>query len=364
MHEALRFARRSIGSVEPNPAVAAVVVRADKVIGKGRHRRFGGAHAEVEAIKNCRKKGHTTEGATMYVTLEPCCHHGKTGPCTEAIIESGIAEVIIAAEDPSEHCRGKGIKQLKETGIKVAVGICEQQARLLNAGFFKFVETGRPWVILKWAQSIDGNISRTNCAENRWISGQKSREDVQGIRRRVQAIMVGVKTVIDDDPLLTARPARKQPLLRVVLDSNLKIPLDCRLLDTIKQAPVVIMTTIGAAETQPHKARQLTEMGAKVLAVPAAKTKCDIEAVLARLAEMGVQEVLIEGGVQVIASALQADITDEIITYIAPEVFGQTGRKNIAGAMQNLINPLRLKHIQIDQFGDDVRISGLVREII
>ena len=201
---ALKLAQRGIGSVEPNPEVGAVLVKANQVVGKGWHKKFGGPHAEINALEDCKTLGVNPQGAAMYVTLEPCCHQAKTGPCTEAIIAAGVVKVVVAAIDPSEHANGKGIEKLRNAGIEVVVGVCETQARLLNAPFIKFAATAKTWVILKWAQSIDGKVAYADQTQERqWISGQQSRKDVHKLRRRVQAILVGINTILVDDPLLT-----------------------------------------------------------------------------------------------------------------------------------------------------------------
>ncbi|MHC4734530.1 MAG: bifunctional diaminohydroxyphosphoribosylaminopyrimidine deaminase/5-amino-6-(5-phosphoribosylamino)uracil reductase RibD [Planctomycetota bacterium] len=253
MQVALKLARRGIGSVEPNPAVGAVLVKANQVVGKGWHRKFGGPHAEINALEDCKTLGVNPKGAAMYVSLEPCCHQAKTGPCTEAIIAAGVSKVVVAAIDPSEHANGKGIEQLRNAGIEVETGVCEKQARLLNAPFFKFAATGKTWVILKWAQSIDGKVAFADTAQERqWISGQQSRKDVHKLRRQVGGILVGINTVIADDPLLTARPSKGKEATRIVLDRNLRIPLDCKLLATAKKVPVLILTTQKALRENPQ----------------------------------------------------------------------------------------------------------------
>jgi diaminohydroxyphosphoribosylaminopyrimidine deaminase/5-amino-6-(5-phosphoribosylamino)uracil reductase len=202
MQVALKLAQRGVGSVEPNPAVGCVIVKAGRVVGRGWHRKFGAAHAEINALEDCRRLGVSPRGATMYVTLEPCCHYAKTPPCTDAIIDASLTKVVVAAIDPSEHANGKGIEQLRSEGIEVRTGVCETQARLLNAPFIKFAATGRCWVILKWAQSIDGKMALADQNNGRrWISGEQSRKDVHKLRRRVQAILVGINTVLADNPL-------------------------------------------------------------------------------------------------------------------------------------------------------------------
>ena len=237
MQMALNMAKRGIGSVEPNPAVGAVIIKANQIIGKGWHKKFGEPHAEINALEDCKTLAVNPRGATMYVTLEPCSHKGKTGPCTKALIEAGLAKVFIATKDPSKHANGKGIEQLKEAGIKVQTGICETQAKLLNAPFIKHASTGRCWVTLKWAQTIDGRVAGKNKSETqKWISNKLSRGDAHKLRRRSQAILVGINTILADNPLLTARPSKGRKPLRIVMDSFLKIPSDCRLLKSAKQS--------------------------------------------------------------------------------------------------------------------------------
>jgi diaminohydroxyphosphoribosylaminopyrimidine deaminase/5-amino-6-(5-phosphoribosylamino)uracil reductase len=246
MQMALRLAWRGIGNVEPNPAVGCVIVKGNKIIGKGWHRKFGGPHAEINALKNCKK---SPRGATMYVTLEPCCHFDKTPPCTNAIIKAGIKKVVAATKDPTKKVNGKGFKILKIAGIEVKTGIYKKEAQLLNAPFFKFAKTKKPWVIIKWAQSKDGFLARTGQKRPphrrrvKWITNSKSRKDAQRLRKRAQAILVGINTVLADDPMLTARPDTGKQPLRVVLDSQLKIPLNCNLIKTVKKTPVVVFTT-------------------------------------------------------------------------------------------------------------------------
>ncbi|MFB0524826.1 MAG: bifunctional diaminohydroxyphosphoribosylaminopyrimidine deaminase/5-amino-6-(5-phosphoribosylamino)uracil reductase RibD, partial [Phycisphaerae bacterium] len=253
MQIALRLAARGIGSVEPNPAVGAVIVKDSQIIGKGWHQKFGGPHAEINALQDCKKIDVSPQGATMYVTLEPCCHYAKTPPCTDAIIAAGLAKVVVATIDPSEHANGKGIQQLRNAGIEVQAGLCEAQARLLNAPFIKFAATGKCWVILKWAQTIDCKLAYADRTEQqRWISNEQSRKDAHKLRRRAGGILVGINTVIADDPLLTPRPGRGKQPTRIVLDSSLRIPLNCQLLATAKKAPVLILTSEKAVQSNPE----------------------------------------------------------------------------------------------------------------
>ena len=242
MKMALRLAQYGIGQVEPNPAVGCVLVRDGKVIGKGYHKTFGQSHAEINALTDCRTRGEDPAGATMYVTLEPCCHHGKTGPCTEAILEARIAKLFIAMSDPAEHANGRGIRQLRSAGLDVEVGLYEHYARLLNAAYVKYTRTNRPYVIVKWAQSLDGKLAWKPEAGRRWISGPLSRKDAHRLRRASQAILTGVNTIIEDDPLLTPRPPKGKCPLRVVLDTHLRILLRRKVMNT-RRFPSMLFTT-------------------------------------------------------------------------------------------------------------------------
>ena len=359
MGMALKLAQRGIGSVEPNPAVGAVLVKANQVVGKGWHKKFGGPHAEVNALQDCQKLGVNPQGAAMYVTLEPCCHHAKTGPCTEAIVAAGISKVIVAAIDPSEHAGGKGIEQLRNAGIEVQTGVCEQEARLLNAPFFKFTATGKTWVILKWAQSIDGKVAYAETSRDRqWISGEQSRKDVHKLRRRVQAILVGINTVIADDPLLTARPSKGKKAARIVLDSNLRIPLDCKLLATIKQAPVIIFTTQKALHANPQIVDKIARKGVEVLACPE-EDHSNLHFLLEELAKRNISQLLVEGGPTVITSFLKERLADEIVVYITPKILGGSGGVGVTEPMATLADVVALQHVDIQCFGDDIRFSGL-----
>ena len=361
MQAALKLARRGIGFVEPNPAVGAVLVKANQIIGRGWHKKFGGPHAEINVLEDCKTLGVSPAGATMYVTLEPCCHQGKTAPCTDVIIAAKLARVVVATIDPSEHAGGKGVEQLRNAGIDVQIGVCENEARLLNAPFIKFATTGKCWTVLKWAQSIDGKVAYAEKTdEQKWISGELSRKDAHKLRRRVRGILVGVNTVLADDPLLTARPSRGKKPTRIVLDSNLRIPLDCKLLATVKKAPVLIVTSQEAMRTNPQIAETITKKGAELLAVPVEQGKCDIGFLLDELSRRGIAQLLVEGGPKVITSFLKEKLADEICVYITPKILGAQGSIGISQPMTELTKAVGLHYIDIKRFGDDVRISCIV----
>ncbi|MCK4753111.1 MAG: bifunctional diaminohydroxyphosphoribosylaminopyrimidine deaminase/5-amino-6-(5-phosphoribosylamino)uracil reductase RibD [Planctomycetes bacterium] len=355
MQMALELARQGIGAVEPNPAVGCVIVKGGEVIARGWHKKFGEPHAEINALEDCTDAA----GATMYVNLEPCCHEGKTGPCTDAIIKAGLAKVVIAMVDPSNHAGGKGIEQLRKAGIEVELGICETEAKLLNAPFIKFAVTGKSWVILKWAQSIDGKMAWTGQADGRrWISGEQSREDAHNLRRRVQGILVGIGTVLADDPLLIARPSKGEVVTRIVLDSRLRIPLDSKLLATAGEMPVLILTNQGASEAEPQKCKQITEKGAEIVTYPEVEGRSNLEFVLDELSKRGIGQLLVEGGANVIDSFIEEGIFDEICVYIAQKKLGDEGCVGISDAMAELAKAVGLQYVDIKRFGKDLRISG------
>ncbi len=313
MRRALALARRGAGWVSPNPMVGAVIVKEGKVIAEGYHRRFGGDHAEVEAIKRARE---SLKGATMYVTLEPCCHWGKTPPCTEAIIREGIGRVVVATSDPNPEVRGKGVKALREAGLEVEVGVLEEEAKELNEAYFKWREEGVPFVTLKWAQSIDGRIA-TQKGDSRWISSEEARRLAHRLRARNDAVLVGIRTVLADDPQLTVREARGRNPLRVVVDSRLKTPLKARVLDS--SAPTLIVTTRGA---DPGKMRALEER-AEVLVIEGKDGRVDLGGLLRKLARRAITSVLVEGGGQIITSFLREGLWDRILVITSPLLIGK-----------------------------------------
>ncbi len=363
MQAALELARHGVGSVEPNPAVGCIIVKDGEVVGRGWHECFGGRHAEINALSDCRAKGIDPAGATVYVTLEPCCHVGKTGPCSEAVIEAGISRVFVAAGDPCGHVAGGGIEQLKQAGIEVQVGLCQKQARLLNAGFFKHAETGRPWVIAKWAQSADGFIAG---GTRRWITNEASRRDVHQLRQRCQGILVGVDTVIADDPVLTVRIEglkwQRQPL-RIVLDSRLRIPAKMNVLNT-QQAQTLVVVTSGTLQSRAKRIRTLAAAGVEILAVARDDNdRCDLGQLLDELGKRGIQQLLVEGGRDILSSFLQQDLVDEVRVYISREFLASGGTVRISEAMEHVSDKTRLRHASQQDFDGDQCISGMIGEI-
>jgi diaminohydroxyphosphoribosylaminopyrimidine deaminase/5-amino-6-(5-phosphoribosylamino)uracil reductase len=352
MKLALSLAAKGLGMVEPNPAVGCVIVKNNKIIGKGFHKKFGGPHAEINTLKSCKQ---SPASATMYVTLEPCCHFGKTPPCTSTIIKEGIKKVVATTKDPTKKVNGKGFKILKKAGIKVITGICKNEAEILNAPFFHFARTKKPWVITKWAQSADGFLARKG--KKRWITNAKSRKDVHKLRKKIQAILVGINTVLADDPMLTARPHSGPQPIRVVLDSQLKIPADCSLIKTAKKVPVLIFTT-----NKNHKNSLLKKKGVEIIKTKASGGKCNIKDVLTQLGKRDIQQILVEGGEKVITSFLKQKLANEIIIYTSNKKLTRNGNIRISKPMKKLYNWLKKNYREKKQFNKNVRLVGFIKK--
>ncbi len=361
MLAALKLAARGVGSVEPNPAVGCVIVKSVQIIGKGWHRKFGESHAEINALEDCKTLAADPAGSTMYITLEPCSHQGQTPPCTDAIIAARPAKVMVAAIDPSPHANGKGIELLRRAGIEVQVGLCEREARQLNAPFFKFTTTRKPWVILKWAQSIDGKAAYADTTQ-RWVSNELSRSDAHKLRHRVGGILVGINTVLADDPSLTVRPRTRRQPLRIVLDSRLRIPMRSKLLRNTKKAPVMIVSGRQAVEEHSTTVARINKKDAEVLALPAYSGHCEINLLLDELGRRRITQLLVEGGPKVIASFLKERLVNEICVYVTPKLLGAEGAADITEALAELTEAVGLDNVNIKQFGNDVRLSGLVKQ--
>lgn len=316
MRRALALAQRGQGAVEPNPMVGAVVVRDGVVIGEGWHERFGGPHAEVNALTAA---GPAARGADLYVTLEPCRHWGKTPPCVGAILRAGIRRVIVAMSDPFPEMAGRSLEDLRAAGVAVTVGVEEAAARHLNAPYLRLLTAQRPWVIAKWAMSLDGKIA-TRTGASRWLTGSEARAKVHALRGRVDGILVGVGTALADDPLLTARPPGPRTAVRVVLDRQLRLPLTGQLVQSARQTPVLVVHGPQAAA-----ARQAALSAAGVECLPlagAADEQAMIGELLAELGRRRWTNLLVEGGSRVLGSFLAAGSVDEVWAFISPKLFG------------------------------------------
>jgi diaminohydroxyphosphoribosylaminopyrimidine deaminase/5-amino-6-(5-phosphoribosylamino)uracil reductase len=348
MAKALALAGRGRGAVEPNPMVGAVIARGRRELACGWHRRFGGPHAEIEALTAARAAARDVRGAALYVTLEPCCRHGKTPPCTEAVIAAGIARVVAAMEDPDPRARGEGFRRLRRAGVEVCVGVGAPAAGELLAPYTTLRTAGRPWVICKWAQTADGLLALPP-GRRRWISNWSSRRHAHALRGRCDGVLVGVGTVLADDPLLTNRSGRGRRPARVVLDASLRTPPDCRLVRTADQAPVLIATT----STSAARAAALRRRGAEVLAVPAGHGGVHLPALLAELGRRQWTYLLVEGGERVLRSFLSAELADELAVYVSPlrPAGAAAGLPRLDVAC--LRPPLRLRALGTRRFGDD-----------
>lgn len=361
---AARLAMRARGFVEPNPMVGCVLVKDGRIIGMGHHRRFGGLHAEREALADCAQRGEDPRGATAYVTLEPCNGHGKQPPCVEALIGAGLARVVYAAPDLSE-AKGGGAERLRSVGIEAVRSGASPLASGLAAPFMKRLATGLPWVIAKWAQTIDGRIA-TRSGESKWISNDRSRARVHRLRSAVDAILTGMGTVAADDPLLTARGVGlvRRTALRVVADTDLDVPMDAQLIRSAHTVPTLIAceTALAGAEITRAKRERLTAAGAGVMGVPGAAggRGLDLRALLAKLwEERGVSSVLIEAGPGLLGSLFDEDLIDEAVVYIAPLMLGDELAKAVAvGRLAESLSAARRYSLwRMKAMGSDVELT-------
>ena len=355
MRAALALAERGRGSVEPNPMVGAVVLAADgHLAGDGWHEKYGGPHAEVNALAVA---GDRARGGTLYVTLEPCCHHGKTPPCTDAVRAAGVRRVVVATADPFPRVAGGGLASLRAAGVDVIVGIGKHAAAALNAPYLKLVRTGRPWVIAKWAMTLDGKIA-TRTGDSKWISGEESRREVHRLRGRVDAVIVGRRTVEQDDPALTARPPGPRTPARVIVSASGRLPDRCRLRASAGESPVLAFVGAG----QGGQLDGWRAAGAEIVPLEVGDSGLSIDAVLADLGRRRMTNVLIEGGGGLLGSALDADAVDEVWAFVAPVIAGGAGPGPVAGTgVDRIADALRLFDVAVDRFGPDVRVRGLRR---
>ena len=355
MSHALELARRAEGRVSPNPPVGAVLVRDGEVIGRGYTQPPGQSHAEVLAL---REAGEAARGAALYTTLEPCSHHGRTPPCTDAIIEAGVAEVHAAVLDPNPNVRGGGLAILAEAGVSTRLGEGEAKARLLLEAYVKYVTTGTPFVTAKFAMSLDGKIA-TRIGDSKWISGEKARRRVHRLRAASDAVMVGINTVLADDPRLTARdkkgvPLERQPL-RVVVDTCGRMPLDAPMLGEPGR------TLVAAGDLDESAAAALRDAGAEVVSLPGDGPSVDLAALMDALAsEHGVTSMLVEGGATLLGSLFDLGLVDKVIAFVSPVIVGgQTAPTPVAGAgFERMADSLRLERVRWDRYGRDMAITG------
>lgn len=374
MRAALALALKARGRTSPNPLVGAVIIKDGRIIGRGYHACAGDPHAEIMALEEA---GTEAAEATLYLNLEPCCHWGRTPPCTPALIRSGIARVVVGMVDPNPLVSGKGIGELRQAGIQVEVGLLEEDARRINETFIKYITTGRPFVILKSAVSLDGKIA-TVSRRSRWITGARSRLEVHKLRDQVDAILVGIETILTDDPQLTTRLGGRKGrnARKVIVDSTLRIPLEAKVLNprgtgrsrgTGEQGSgnspgpgeVIIATTARAPQ---ERVSQLEEKGAQILRVGERDGRVDLVGLMGELGRQGVVSLLIEGGAEVNAAALQAGLVDKVVFFIAPLLIGGGGAPGAIGGQgfPTLEEAVRLERLEVKRLEPDLMVQGYV----
>ena len=356
MQRAIELAGRGTGFVNPNPLVGAVIARDGEIIAEGWHARYGDLHAERNALAACKQD---PRGAAMYVTLEPCCHTGKQPPCTDAIIAAGISKVYVGSDDPNPEVAGKGIKLLESSGIEVVKGFLKDECDALNPIFFHYITTKTPYVIMKVAMTADGKTA-TRAGLSKWITGEEARHHVHETRKRCAAIMVGIGTVLADDPTLTCRIEEPSNPVRVVCDSNLQIPIDCKLVASAREIP----TYVAACSIDRRKAELLESKGVHVLEIVPADGRVNLRALMRRLGSLGIDSVLLEGGAALHEAALRSGIVQHVQVYIAPKIFGGVSAKAAVGGLgvYQVEEAYHLSRPEITRYGDDVLLEFDVKE--
>ncbi|MCH8953958.1 bifunctional diaminohydroxyphosphoribosylaminopyrimidine deaminase/5-amino-6-(5-phosphoribosylamino)uracil reductase RibD [candidate division KSB1 bacterium] len=352
----LKLAERGRGKVSPNPLVGAVVTKNNEIIAEGFHREFGGIHAEVAALDSARED---VNGATLYVNLEPCSHTGKQPPCVERIKNSGIKRVVVGTPDPNPLVDGKGIALLRKEGLEVKVGVLEEACRNLNEAFFKYVQTNRPLITLKIAQTLDGKIAAAD-GSSKWITSGKSRRLVHKMRSQNDAVLVGIGTVLKDNPRLTVRLAKGPNPKRIVLDSTLKIPLNSNFLTKPLVEKTIIATTSGASK---EKIRSIKELGANVWTIKNdSKSRVDLSELCKKMGIEGITSVLVEGGSKIFSAFLQEKLADKIAIFIAPKIFGEGLSAVHFNGIHSLNASIKLSDFEKRKIGDDVLLTGRLQK--
>ena len=355
MHLAIKLARKGTGYVSPNPLVGAVIVKNGQIIGKGYHKQFGGHHAEINAIQNARQN---VAGATLYVNLEPCCHEGKTPPCAESIIKNKLGKVVIGSIDSNPLVSCRGLNYLQSQGIEVKTGVLENECRRLNEIFFHYMETGLPFVTVKYAQTFDGRIA-TESGQSQWISSEAARKFGHQLRAGHDAVLVGMGTVIKDDPELTVRHVRGRNPLRVVVDTGLTIPEKAKILQNLSGAGTLIATVKKADDRQ---FQRIAASGAVIITTAAdSQGKVDLKKLLKILAARGISSVLVEGGAQIITSLLKNDLASRLVAIIAPKIIGR-GIEAVGDLqISDLEHAKKLYFQKIKRLGPDIVIDSRLR---
>ncbi len=357
MRRAITLARRGEGWTNPNPMVGAVIVKDGRIIGEGYHHRCGALHAEREALSSCTED---PQGAVIYVTLEPCCHHGKQPPCTDALIAAGISRVVIGSRDPNPLVHGKGAKLLREHGMIVEEDFLREECDALNPVFFHYIQTKRPYVAMKYAMTMDGKIACYTGA-SKWVTGEQAREEVQHLRHRYMGIMAGIGTVLADDPMLTCRCEGGRNPVRIICDTQLRIPVNAKIAQSAKD----VRTILATASTDQEKISALEDMGCTVLVLPQKDGHIDLDALMVRLGEAGIDSILLEGGGTLNYSMLESGHVQKVYAYIAPKIFGGDAAKSpVEGrGMARPEDAIMLRDKQVRQVGEDICIEAEVEYV-
>ena len=356
MSLALSLAERGQGWTSPNPMVGAVLVKEGRIIGQGWHKHRGGLHAEREALADCKT---SPAGATLYVTLEPCCHYGRQPPCTDAILAAGISRVVVGALDPNPLVAGKGIDILRAQGVSVETGVLQEVCGRLNRAFFQYITTKRPYVTMKYAMTLDGKIA-TRTGASRWITGELARERVHRDRHANAAILAGVGTVLADDPLLTCRLEGGKNPLRVVCDTHLRTPLDSQIVRTAGEYPTVL--AVGPVDSE--RAAPYEAAGCQVWTLPLREGRVDLSALMDRLGEAEIDSLLLEGGGALNWSMLEAGLVHRVQAYIAPKLFGGEAKSPVSGTGVTLPDQaFRLTDLTVTQIGEDILLEGEIDHV-
>src|SRR3990170_1805260 len=355
MRRALELAARARGRTSPNPMVGAVIVKDGQVVGEGFHAYAGSDHAEVAALREAEA---AAAGATLYVSLEPCCHQGRTPPCVDQIVRAGIRRVVAACEDPNPSVSGRGFASLREAGVRVEVGLRGEEAARLNEAFFKYIRTGVPFVTLKVAASLDGKIA-TRTGESRWITGESARQRVHHLRNEVDAVLVGIGTVLRDDPLLTTRLgiADQRDPIRVIVDNLARLPLRAKVVNRASTAPTILAVSQMAPRT---KLETLEREGVQVIVVENSPRRVSLERLLEVLGKRGILSVMIEGGAEIKASALREGVVGKGLVFLAPILIGGKSTPTAVGGdgIESLGQALRLRDVRIERVDGDILVEG------
>lgn len=369
MMMAMAEAEKGVGRTNPNPMVGAVIVKDGKVVGKGHHKAYGGLHAEREALEDCMSKGESPAGATMYVTLEPCCHYGKQPPCTDALIQAGLARVVAGLRDPNPLVSGKGMEILRKAGIDTDCGLCEGALMEQNRVFLKYITTGLPWIALKYAMTADGKIASV-CGDSKWVSSEDSRRQVHLLRNRYSGIAAGIGTVLADDPMLNCRaelPVREgggigRSPVRIVLDSSASIPLDSNIVRTARHYRTIIA---HVSKADGGSLSALNEAGVETLLCPAdAEGRPDAGSLCSMLGKAGIDSVLVEGGAETAWSFIRAGLVDEFFVFMAPKIIGGSKAKGPVGGdgFERMCQAVPMEFADIRLVGGDVVVHGYREE--